>query len=217
MDLSLIPFLEVDIIKSLQRINCFHRKSFWEWISFDFFSTKIWTKNKYWCNFVLVFSTQSCTLIITCSLTSSSLFCYFCWAAVVQKCEGPGTCWRFSLCSSVWWSRESLFILLQRSGCAADVRVSKGPVFTHTDIRIYWLIIKCYLAKCIVSSNPWCFHVLLQMTDMAVQYLTSGSLYLRELDVSGCSYLTDRSLRYLERICPPLTSIRMACCSGISR
>ncbi|XP_045892775.1 dynein regulatory complex subunit 6 isoform X3 [Micropterus dolomieu] len=56
-----------------------------------------------------------------------------------------------------------------------------------------------------------------KMTDMAVQYLTSGSQYLRELDVSGCVLLTDRTLRHLERICPPLCSIRMACCSSISK
>ncbi|XP_071358182.1 F-box and leucine-rich repeat protein 13 isoform X2 [Trachinotus anak] len=56
-----------------------------------------------------------------------------------------------------------------------------------------------------------------KMTDMAVQYLTSGSRYLRELDVSGCVRLTDRTLRHLERICPPLCSITMACCSSISK
>ncbi|KAM9352391.1 F-box and leucine-rich repeat protein 13 [Symphorus nematophorus] len=56
-----------------------------------------------------------------------------------------------------------------------------------------------------------------KMTDMAVQYLTSGSQYLRELDVSGCVLLTDRSLRHLERICPPLCSITMACCSSITK
>ncbi|XP_030586948.1 LOW QUALITY PROTEIN: dynein regulatory complex subunit 6 [Archocentrus centrarchus] len=57
----------------------------------------------------------------------------------------------------------------------------------------------------------------LKMTDMAVQYLTSGSQYLRELDVSGCVLLTDLTLQHLERICPPFSSITMACCSGISR
>ncbi|XP_041650963.1 dynein regulatory complex subunit 6 [Cheilinus undulatus] len=56
-----------------------------------------------------------------------------------------------------------------------------------------------------------------KMTDMAIQYLTSGSQYLRELDVSGCALLTDRSLRHLERICPPLCSVSMLCCSSISR
>uniref|UniRef100_A0AAQ6IUP6 F-box/LRR-repeat protein 15-like leucin rich repeat domain-containing protein n=1 Tax=Anabas testudineus TaxID=64144 RepID=A0AAQ6IUP6_ANATE len=56
-----------------------------------------------------------------------------------------------------------------------------------------------------------------KMTDMAVQYLTSGSQYLRELDVSGCILLTDRTLRHLERICPPLCSIAMMCCSSISK
>ncbi|XP_041852573.1 dynein regulatory complex subunit 6 isoform X2 [Melanotaenia boesemani] len=55
-----------------------------------------------------------------------------------------------------------------------------------------------------------------KMTDMAVQYLTTGSQYLQELDVSGCALLTDRTLQHLERICPPLISIRMNCCSGIS-
>ncbi|TNN70880.1 F-box/LRR-repeat protein 13 [Liparis tanakae] len=54
------------------------------------------------------------------------------------------------------------------------------------------------------------------MTDMAVQYLTSGSQYLRELDASGCVLLTDRSIRRLERVCPPLGSISMVCCSSIS-
>ncbi|XP_028264563.1 dynein regulatory complex subunit 6 [Parambassis ranga] len=56
-----------------------------------------------------------------------------------------------------------------------------------------------------------------KMTDVAVQYLTSGSHYLRDLDVSGCVLLTDRTIRYLEIVCPPLRSITMACCSGISR
>ncbi|KAI3371433.1 hypothetical protein L3Q82_024023, partial [Scortum barcoo] len=56
-----------------------------------------------------------------------------------------------------------------------------------------------------------------KMTDMAVQYLASGSQYLRELDVSGCVLLTDRTLRHLERICPPLCSVTMACCSSISK
>ncbi|KAM7003476.1 F-box and leucine-rich repeat protein 13 [Tautogolabrus adspersus] len=56
-----------------------------------------------------------------------------------------------------------------------------------------------------------------KMTDMAVQYLTSGSQYLQKLDVSGCVLLTDRSLRHLERICPPLCSITMVCCSSISK
>ncbi|XP_044049322.1 dynein regulatory complex subunit 6 isoform X1 [Siniperca chuatsi] len=56
-----------------------------------------------------------------------------------------------------------------------------------------------------------------KMTDMAVQYLTSGSQYLRELDVSGCVLLTDRTLRHLDKMCPPLCSITMACCSSISK
>ncbi|KAM6925938.1 F-box and leucine-rich repeat protein 13 [Lycodopsis pacificus] len=56
-----------------------------------------------------------------------------------------------------------------------------------------------------------------KMTDMAVHYLTSGSQYLRELDVSGCVLLTDRSPRHLRRVCPPLCSIAMVCCSSISR
>ncbi|XP_036961774.1 dynein regulatory complex subunit 6 isoform X4 [Acanthopagrus latus] len=56
-----------------------------------------------------------------------------------------------------------------------------------------------------------------KMTDMAIHYLTSGAQYLRELDVSGCVLLTDRTLRHLERICPPLCSITMAYCIGISK
>uniref|UniRef100_A0A672ZIT3 F-box and leucine-rich repeat protein 13 n=1 Tax=Sphaeramia orbicularis TaxID=375764 RepID=A0A672ZIT3_9TELE len=56
-----------------------------------------------------------------------------------------------------------------------------------------------------------------KMTDMSVQYLTTGAQYLRELDVSGCVLLTDRTPHYLERICPPLCSVTMTCCSGISK
>lgn len=55
------------------------------------------------------------------------------------------------------------------------------------------------------------------MKDMAAQYLTSGSWYLRELDASGCVLLTDHALRHLEKICPPLCSITMACCNSISK
>ncbi|XP_053742793.1 dynein regulatory complex subunit 6 [Synchiropus splendidus] len=56
----------------------------------------------------------------------------------------------------------------------------------------------------------------LKLTDMAVQYLTSGAQYVRELDVSGCVLLTSRSVRLLLKICPPLSSVTMTCCSGIS-
>eukprot|EP00064_Thunnus_orientalis_P012533 superscaffoldBa00001936_g12568 len=76
--------------------------------------------------------------------------------------------------------------------------------------RVRWK--KLFLAECVYITD-----IGIEMTDMAVQYLTSGSQYLRELDVSGCVLLTDRTLRHLERICPPLCSITMACCSGISK
>ncbi|XP_075870871.1 F-box and leucine-rich repeat protein 13 [Nelusetta ayraudi] len=56
-----------------------------------------------------------------------------------------------------------------------------------------------------------------QMTDVAVQYLTIGSVYLRVLDLSGCILLTDDSAAYLVRLCPPLSSITMACCCNISK
>ena len=55
------------------------------------------------------------------------------------------------------------------------------------------------------------------MTDFAVQYLTAGLHYLRELDASGCVLLSDRSVRLLERCCPPLVSITLAYCCGISK
>ena len=55
------------------------------------------------------------------------------------------------------------------------------------------------------------------MTDVALQYLTAGLRYLRELDVSGCVRLSDRSVRLLERICPPLGSVTLAYCCGISK
>uniref|UniRef100_A0A3Q2UNQ9 F-box and leucine rich repeat protein 13 n=1 Tax=Fundulus heteroclitus TaxID=8078 RepID=A0A3Q2UNQ9_FUNHE len=70
---------------------------------------------------------------------------------------------------------------------------------------------KIVLAECVNITDTG-----MEMSDMAVLYLTSGSQYLRELDMSGCTLLTDRSLRHLKRICPPLTSIRMTCCSSIS-
>ncbi|XP_030222446.1 dynein regulatory complex subunit 6 [Gadus morhua] len=56
-----------------------------------------------------------------------------------------------------------------------------------------------------------------KMTDVALQYLTAGLRYLRELDVSGCVRLSDRSVRLLERICPPLGSVTLAYCCGISK
>lgn len=55
------------------------------------------------------------------------------------------------------------------------------------------------------------------MSDMAVQYLTIGSIYLRVLDLSGCIHLTDDSAALLVRLCPPLSSITMNCCSNISK
>ncbi|KAM4734836.1 F-box and leucine-rich repeat protein 13 isoform 4-T4 [Anableps anableps] len=70
---------------------------------------------------------------------------------------------------------------------------------------------KIVLAECVNITD-----IGLEMTDMAVMYLTSGSKYLRELDMSECVLLTDSCLRHLRRICPPLTSIRMTCCSNIS-
>ncbi|XP_054632474.1 dynein regulatory complex subunit 6 isoform X2 [Dunckerocampus dactyliophorus] len=54
-----------------------------------------------------------------------------------------------------------------------------------------------------------------KMTDMAVQCLSSGTQYLRELDVSGCVF-TDRAIKYIERLCPPLSSIIMNDCNSIS-
>uniref|UniRef100_A0A665TK41 F-box and leucine-rich repeat protein 13 n=1 Tax=Echeneis naucrates TaxID=173247 RepID=A0A665TK41_ECHNA len=73
--------------------------------------------------------------------------------------------------------------------------------------------ISFYCTGLVTLWMPGC----LKITDMAVQYLTSGSRYLQELDVSGCVLLTDRTLQLLERICPPLRSISMACCSNISK
>ncbi|XP_077452272.1 F-box and leucine-rich repeat protein 13 isoform X1 [Stigmatopora argus] len=55
-----------------------------------------------------------------------------------------------------------------------------------------------------------------KITDVALQYLSHGAAqYLRALDVSGCS-LTDRSVRYIERLIPPLKSINMHGCERIS-
>ncbi|KAM9816331.1 F-box and leucine-rich repeat protein 13 [Syngnathus typhle] len=55
-----------------------------------------------------------------------------------------------------------------------------------------------------------------KITDMGMQCLSHGAAqYLRELDVSGCT-LTDRGVRYIERLCPPLSSIIMHGCNRIS-
>uniref|UniRef100_A0A3P8Z7J0 F-box/LRR-repeat protein 15-like leucin rich repeat domain-containing protein n=1 Tax=Esox lucius TaxID=8010 RepID=A0A3P8Z7J0_ESOLU len=56
-----------------------------------------------------------------------------------------------------------------------------------------------------------------KMTDMAVQYLIGGGHYLRELDISGCVLLTDRTARFLQRGCPQLNNIKMLYCRGISK
>lgn len=58
--------------------------------------------------------------------------------------------------------------------------------------------------------------VCVQMTDMAIVYLTTGCQYLLELDMSGCILLTDHSLKNLKKICPPLKTIRLNDCTGIS-
>lgn len=135
----------------------------------------------------------------------------------MQERERSGTCWCVSLCGSVWPGYQSHFILLQRSGHTADGRLSQG---IHTYMQTHSL--KAFkrsliVLKSLLSTMFPIFLCLAQMTDMAVQYLTSGSQYLRELDVSGCVLLTDRTPRHLERICPPLCSITMTCCRGISR
>lgn len=58
--------------------------------------------------------------------------------------------------------------------------------------------------------------VCVQMTDMAIVYLTAGCQFLLELDLSGCKLLTDRSLKNLKKICPPLKTIKLNDCTGIS-
>ncbi|XP_061679233.1 F-box and leucine-rich repeat protein 13 isoform X2 [Syngnathoides biaculeatus] len=55
-----------------------------------------------------------------------------------------------------------------------------------------------------------------KITDMGMQCLSHGAAqYLRELDVSRCA-LTDRAVRYIERLCPPLSSITMHGCNRVS-
>ena len=55
------------------------------------------------------------------------------------------------------------------------------------------------------------------MTDMAVQYLAGTGHFLRELDLSGCMLLTDKTARLLQRGCPQLYSISMNYCTAISK
>lgn len=100
-------------------------------------------------------------------------------------------------------------ITLKMSGCT--------KVNTNTKALKFFLVKPTCVSNSCCSIPVFFFCSLPQMTDMAVQYLTSGSRYLQELDVSGCILLTDRSPRHLERICPPLCSITMACCSSISK
>lgn len=93
-------------------------------------------------------------------------------------------------------------VTLRMSGCPKVHTHGTHMVHTHTQYK--------------QTHTPFS-STLPQMTDMAIHYLTSGAQYLRELDVSGCVLLTDRTLRHLERICPPLCSITMAYCIGISK
>lgn len=70
-----------------------------------------------------------------------------------------------------------------------------------------------YILRGLNFATIVCFS---QITDMAMQCLSHGAAqYLRELDVSGCT-LTDRAIRYIERLCPPLSSITMHGCNRIS-
>ncbi|KAL0155170.1 hypothetical protein M9458_049433, partial [Cirrhinus mrigala] len=54
------------------------------------------------------------------------------------------------------------------------------------------------------------------MTDTAVKYLTRTGHFLKELDVSGCPLLTDRTPSFLLCSCLQLRSISMLYCKNIS-
>ncbi|RXN14915.1 serine protease 27-like protein [Labeo rohita] len=56
----------------------------------------------------------------------------------------------------------------------------------------------------------------IKMTDTAVKYLTRIGHFLKELDVSGCPLLTDRTPSFLLCSCLQLRSISMLYCKNIS-
>ncbi|KAJ0029252.1 hypothetical protein NQD34_004249 [Periophthalmus magnuspinnatus] len=90
-----------------------------------------------------------------------------------------------------------------------DVDISYCAALTDRAIRT----LSFYCRGLITLKMAAC----VKMTDMGIHYLTTGTPYLRQLDVSGCIHLTDRTVRHLERICPPLCSVSMAYCRGISK
>ncbi|XP_073687660.1 F-box and leucine-rich repeat protein 13 [Garra rufa] len=57
----------------------------------------------------------------------------------------------------------------------------------------------------------------IKMTDTAVKYLTRIGHFLKELDVSGCPLLTDRTPSFLLCSCLQLRSISMLYCKNISK
>ncbi|KAF0041240.1 hypothetical protein F2P81_007138 [Scophthalmus maximus] len=106
--------------------------------------------------------------------------------------------------TSLEWLNGSSICSLDISGCNIQDKGLDAVEGTH--------LRKLVLAECVHITDLG-----IEMTDNAVKYVTTGSRYLRELDVSGCVLLTDRSVQLLERICPPLRSIAMTCCCNISK
>lgn len=105
----------------------------------------------------------------------------------VQKCERSGTCGCFSLCSSVWPSHQSHFILLQRTGHTADGRLSQGihkNTCKHTLLKplnvpwmflviVFPLVISCHIFYFLLPCLRW---QIWQWSIWQVDLSTCGSL-----------------------------------------
>uniref|UniRef100_A0A3B3QBR1 F-box and leucine rich repeat protein 13 n=1 Tax=Paramormyrops kingsleyae TaxID=1676925 RepID=A0A3B3QBR1_9TELE len=124
----------------------------------------------------------------------------------------------------------SSLVSLDLTGTNIQDQVSQLPItaFPHTaDLDLESLD----LSHCLVLSNQTvkalccsCCNLLIlrvrgcpKMTDMAIQYVTGVSHYLRELDVSGCVHLTERTPKLLQRSCQQLACISMLYCTGIPK
>ncbi|XP_008409613.1 F-box/LRR-repeat protein 13 isoform X2 [Poecilia reticulata] len=96
------------------------------------------------------------------------------------------------------------------------IDISQCPALTDAAIGAISLYCRSLLRMKMAACPQVQFASAYRMTDMAIVYLTTGCQYLLELDVSDCRLLTDRSLKSLKKISPPLNTIRINNCTGIS-
>ncbi|XP_014856716.1 PREDICTED: F-box/LRR-repeat protein 13-like isoform X1 [Poecilia mexicana] len=96
------------------------------------------------------------------------------------------------------------------------IDISQCPALTDAAINAISLYCRSLLRLKMAACPQVQFASAYRMTDMAIVYLTTGCQYLLELDMSDCRLLTDRSLKNLRKISPPLNTIRINNCTGIS-